>query len=409
MRWLLVFSFLFIIEYYSWQGFKYATLFGQQPTRLIGGVLLAILLILTYGYIVSFTSGWVTKWPKSLDTLIRAVAFITLFAKFIVGGFILLDDVRRVLGWAAQLLGLPGTYHSGRSSFLANTGIIVGAIPFIALLYGIIRNGYRYRVHRHVVNKSGLPAELNGLKIVQISDIHAGSFYRLAPLQEAVDLINAEKPDLVFFTGDLVNNVAKEMEPYQGIFAGIRAKYGVYSVLGNHDYGDYVNWNTLQDKKQNLLDLFKRHAAMGWQLLNNEHRIIPIQGQKIAVIGVENFSAHPRFPKYGNLSQAAAGCPEDVQVKILLSHDPSHWQYEVTTHYQDIDLTLSGHTHGFQFGVEIPGWLKWSPSQYIYNEWAGLYIKGAQYLNVNRGLGLLGYPGRVGILPEITSIVLRGA
>lgn len=407
MRWLVVLSIFLIIEYYSWQGFKYSSFFSQPPAKSIASFFYVGLLLLTYGYWMSFASGWVSTWPKIWDTLIRALVLITLFAKLIVGGIMLLDDCRRILVAMAGFMNIPGSFHAGRSVFLANTGIILGGLPFIALLYGVVRNGYRYRLHRHVVKKSGLPSALNGLKIVQISDIHAGSFYRQAPLHDVVALINEEKPDLVFFTGDLVNNTAPEIVPYKSIFANIQAKYGVYSVLGNHDYGDYVAWNSPQDKKQNLLDLFRHHDEMGWQLLINEHRLLQINGHDIAVIGVENFSAHPRFPKYGNLAQATAGVPDHTTLKILLSHDPSHWHHEVTKNYSDIDLTLSGHTHGFQFGVEIPGWLKWSPAQYMYKEWAGLYQHGTQYLNVNRGLGFLGYPGRLGILPEITSIELQ--
>lgn len=404
MRWLVLFSIFIFIEYYAWQGFKYSSFFSQAPARFIATSFYFGLFLITYGYWISFASGWVSTWPKVWDTLMRALVFITLFAKLIVGGIMLLDDIRRLLVALSGLVGIPVTFQPGRSTFLANTGVILGGLPFIALLYGVVRNGYRYRLHRHVVKKSGLPAGLHGLKIVQISDIHAGSFYRLAPLHEAVSLINEEKPDLVFFTGDLVNNTAPEIIPYKSIFANIQAKYGVYSVLGNHDYGDYVVWNNQQEKKQNLLDLFRHHAEMGWQLLINEHRLLHINGHEVAVIGVENFSAHPRFPKYGNLAQAAAGLPDNTMLKILLTHDPSHWHHEVTKKYADIDLTLSGHTHGFQFGVEIPGWLRWSPAQYIYKEWAGLYQHGTQYLNVNRGLGFLGYPGRLGILPEITSI-----
>lgn len=408
MRWLVVFTVLLVVEYYAWQAFRHASFLQQNPAKTIALTVLGLLLVMTYGYLFGIMFGWTSGWPKSLDTLVRALVFIILFSKLIIGGFMVLDDVRRVVVWLTRAFGLSETFQPGRSAFLANAAVIIGGLPFISLLYGVLRNGYRYRVHRHVVNKEGLPSALHGLKIVQISDIHAGSFYKQSPLLEAVDLINAEKPDLVFFTGDLVNNVATEIIPYKSIFANIKAKYGVFSVLGNHDYGDYVAWPNLEDKRNNLNQLATHHGDMGWQLLMNEHRVIPIQGHHVAVLGVENFSAHPRFPKYGSLGQASAGCPEDVSLKILLTHDPSHWHHEVTKNFTDIDLTLSGHTHGFQFGVEIPGWVKWSPAQYIYKEWAGLYREGKQYLNVNRGLGFLGYPGRVGILPEITSIELQG-
>ena len=216
-----------------------------------------------------------------------------------------------------------------------------------------------------------------------------------------------EKVDLAFFTGDLVNNRASEMHEWGEIFSKVKAPLGVYSVFGNHDYGDYVQWETPQAKKQNLTDLASIHKQMGWDLLMNQNRILEIEGERLAVIGVENWGAKGRFPKYGKLDEAMEGV-KDTAVNILLSHDPSHWQAEVLPRYKNIDLTLSGHTHGMQFGVEVPGF-KWSPVQYMYEEWAGLYKSNEQYLYVNRGFGYIGYPGRVGILPEITVFTLETA
>lgn len=249
-----------------------------------------------------------------------------------------------------------------------------------------------------------LPPAFKGLKIVQISDIHSGSFDNHEKVAKGVDLVLKEKPDVIFFTGDLVNNRSDEMFPYQELFSKIKAPMGVYAILGNHDYGDYVEWPSPEAKAKNLQLLKDIEARMGWQMLNNANTVLEKDGQQIALIGVENWSAKLHFPKYGDLEKAYQGTAH-FPFKILLSHDPSHWDAQVRPEYPDIDLMLAGHTHGMQFGVEIPG-LKWSPIQYAYPEWAGLYKKGSQYLYVNRGYGFLGYPGRVGILPEITVIEL---
>jgi predicted MPP superfamily phosphohydrolase len=242
------------------------------------------------------------------------------------------------------------------------------------------------------------------LKIVHISDVHSGSFTDKKAVLKGVQKILDQKPDLIFFTGDLVNNTADEMETYIDVFNKLRAPMGVYSVLGNHDYGDYISWDNEESKAANLERLKQIHHELGWRLLMNEHVVIEKNGEKIALLGVENWSAKARFPKYGNMKKAHAGA-EEYPFKILLSHDPSHWDAEVLKKYSDIDLMLSGHTHGMQFGVELPGF-KWSPVQYVYRQWAGLYEQGAQKLYINRGYGFIGYPGRVGILPEITVLEL---
>jgi uncharacterized protein len=280
-------------------------------------------------------------------------------------------------------------------------GTVAGAGIFGSLVYGF-RNKYRYQVKRIDLSYTNLPAAFRGLKIVHISDIHSGSFTDKEAVSKGVDKIMHEKADLVLFTGDLVNNVSDEMKDYMEVFSMIKAPMGVYSTLGNHDYGDYVHWNSPEEKNANLDRLKEIHSELGWRLLMNEHCVLQKEDQQIALIGIENWSAKKRFTRYGDLSKAYAGT-ENFPFKILMSHDPSHWKAEVTKKYPSIDLMLSGHTHGMQFGLEIPG-LKWSPVQYFYNEWAGLYEEGDQKLYVNRGYGFLGYPGRVGILPEITVI-----
>ncbi len=292
-----------------------------------------------------------------------------------------------------------------RSKFLSTLGLTAGLLPFSMLMYGMWRNPYRYKIHHTTLPVSGLPEAWEGLRIVQISDIHSGSFTLTEPVEHAIQMILDLKPDLVLFTGDLVNTQAVEMAPFLSMFSRVRAPEGVFSILGNHDYGDYHRWPTAEAKQQNFQELVDTHAQLGWDLLQNEHRILNIRGEQLALVGVENYSTHARFPKYGDLEKSLVGC-EHIPLKILMSHDPSHWEAQVKGQHKDIFLTLSGHTHGMQFGVEIPGWMKWSPIQYMYKQWAGLYQEAGQYLYVNRGLGFLGYPGRVGILPEITLLEL---
>jgi predicted MPP superfamily phosphohydrolase len=279
----------------------------------------------------------------------------------------------------------------------------LGGTLFSTLIYGF-SNKYKYQVHRVKLSYPNLPEAFKGLKIVQISDIHSGSFQNKHAVAHGVDMIVAENADLVLFTGDLVNDRAGEMDNYMDVFSRVKAPMGVFSVLGNHDYGDYVTWASPEAKKINLEQLKKVHAALGWRLLMNEHVVFERNNQQIAVLGIENWGAKGRFPKYGRMDLAHAGT-EKILFKILMSHDPSHWDAEIRTKYPDIDLMLAGHTHGMQFGVELPHF-KWSPVQWMYKEWAGLYEEGKQKLYVNRGYGFIGYPGRVGILPEITVIEL---
>jgi predicted MPP superfamily phosphohydrolase len=271
------------------------------------------------------------------------------------------------------------------------------------LIYGF-SNKYNYHVNQLKLAYSNLPQAFKGMKIVHISDIHSGSFTDRKAVQKGIKKILNLQPDIILFTGDLVNDRASEMNDFKQLFSELKAPMGVYSTLGNHDYGDYVRWDSAAMKSANLEELKGVHQEMGWRLLMNEHIVLQRDGQEIALLGIENWSAKGNFPKYGKMPNAYAGA-EKYPFKILMSHDPSHWDGEVRENYGDIDLMLSGHTHGMQFGVEIPGF-KWSPVQYMYKQWAGLYESGKQKLYVNRGFGFIGYPGRVGILPEITVIEL---
>lgn len=334
------------------------------------------------------------------------------FAKVIAAFFFILDDIRRGIQWLFTKLfsaknpadTIKDSEAITRSAFLSWTGMLMGGGLFGTLLYGF-GNKYRYQVNRVNLNFPELPKAFEGLKVIQISDIHSGSFNNRKAVERGVEMILAEKPDLILFTGDLVNNLASEMDDYIDVFRRLSAPMGVFSVLGNHDYGEYVNWESAEQKQENLEKLKQVHAQMGWRLLMNEHVVFEKNGQEIALIGIENWSAKARFPKYGDLAKAYAGA-EKYPFKILMSHDPSHWKAEICDKYRNINLTLSGHTHGMQFGVEIPGF-KWSPVKYFYPEWAGLYENGQQKLYVNRGFGFIGYPGRVGILPEVTVFTLN--
>jgi len=354
----------------------------------------------------------VREWPAYFRLYLSATFMIFYVAKFLLCVFLLIDDIiragRYLAYWFSGNPASSGTGQGiGRLTFISQLGMLLTSIPLAAMLHGMARNAYNYQVKKVALKIPDLPAAFEGLTIAQISDIHSGSFVTKRPLYKAVNLINSLKTDLVFFTGDLVNNLASEAQDYVPIFGQIKAKLGVFSVTGNHDYGDYSHWPDPQDKTKNF-DAFKdTHKRMGWQLLLNEHRVIEKDGEKLAIIGVENWSANPRFRRYGDLSKAYDGC-EDCKVKLLLSHDPSHWRAEVLNKYPDINAAFAGHTHGFQFGINF-SFFKWSPIKYAYKEWIGLYQEQQRYLYVNPGFGYVGYPGRVGFLPEITLFTLTKA
>lgn len=406
IRFLLLTFLMVALDAYLFQLVQNLTSSLSRPARLVVHGLYWAIPALALFWLLARDTGWIGSGPGSpLRSQVQAALFLIYVCKLLILPFGLTDELRRGIQWVVGLFRPEPTYLPGRSRFLSTLGLAAGLLPFSALLYGMWRNPYRYRLHRVKVPVRDLPPGLEGLRIVQISDIHSGSFTLTEPVENAVRMVLDQKPDLVLFTGDLVNVKAEEMSPFMDMFSRVRAPLGVYSVLGNHDYGDYTDWPSAEAKAANFRDLVATHARLGWDLLRNEHRILDIRGEQIALIGVENYSTHARFPKYGDLAKALDGC-DDIPLKILMSHDPSHWDAQVKGQRPDIFLTLSGHTHGMQFGVEIPGWMKWSPIQYIYKQWAGLYRDAGQFLYVNRGLGFLGYPGRVGILPEITLLEL---
>lgn len=409
--WLLLAGFMVLLDFYVFQIIRTLSHSAGPKTRSI--IFISYWTISIIALLILFVLPFLNldNYSRSVRSTVFAVIIGLFLAKLVGSVFFLIDDMRRGIQWLSGKIFFRNTEGEqmqederiGRSVFLSWLGVAVGGGLFGSLLYGF-SNKYNYKVKRVRLNYANLPVSFRGLKIVQLSDIHCGSFTDKDAVAKGVQKVLDTKPDLILFTGDLVNNQANEMEDYMEIFSRLRAPLGVYSILGNHDYGDYVQWENPAAKKQNLEKLKEMHGRMGWRLLMNENVILEREGEKMAVIGIENWSAKARFPKYGDMKKGHSGTA-DIPFKILMSHDPSHWDAEVRQHFNDVDLMLAGHTHGMQFGVEVP-WLKWSPVQYVYRQWAGLYEEGTQKLYVNRGFGFIGYPGRVGILPEITLIEL---
>ncbi|MCW1953420.1 MAG: metallophosphoesterase [Flavobacteriia bacterium] len=405
MRWL-VFAVLYIgLAWYCFQAFKtsfksplFAQMYMASAILVLGFFIFQFTLVssefIDMNIYKSYAMGFVGSW--------------FLFSLGVVF-FLLFEDVFRLL-WAGlmklinpeQTATLPS-----RRKFISSLALGLAALPFGALLYGMFQGKYRFKVLKYELSFEDLPEAFDGYKITQISDIHSGSFDNAKKIQYGIDLINQQGSDVFFFTGDMVNYKASEMEPWKEMFASLQARDGKFSVLGNHDYGDYVSWDSMAEKEANLDRLKSIQKEMGFDLILNDHRYLEKEGQSLALIGVENWG-QGGFKKAGDLQKAISGIdPQDF--KILLSHDPSHWEFQVKDHSQHFHLTLSGHTHGMQFGIEIPGWIKWSPVKWRYKYWAGIYESMGQYINVNRGFGFLGYPGRVGIWPEITVITLKKA
>ena len=405
--WILV-TLLLIMDLYVFQVVKLVAQPMSARLRLTLFIVywvVAVLAALTFIFLPNLMSD---QWPKALRTYVVAIIIGLFLAKLVSSLFFAVDDVRRLTTWiAGKFSGARSVPATGegitRSAFLSWVGLAAGSTLFGTLMYGFT-NKYNYNIKKLKLAFDNLPPAFKGMKILHISDIHAGSFTDHQAVHKGIEKILHQKADIILFTGDLVNDRAVEMDEFKQLFAKLDAPMGVYSVLGNHDYGDYYRWESEQVKRENLQTLKGVHAEMGWRLLMNEHVVLEKEGQQIALLGIENWSAKGNFPKYGKLPEAYTGA-EKHPFKILMSHDPSHWDGEVRESYGDIDLMLSGHTHGMQFGVEVPGF-KWSPVQYMYRQWAGLYESGRQKLYVNRGFGFIGYPGRVGILPEITVIEL---
>jgi len=408
--WWIIAAIMLVLDFYVFQAVKTVSANASERTKnmlyysywVVSAV--TITTVLLFPYIQSLNTS------KFFRNYVFAIMIGLLIAKIIAIVFFLIDDGRRGILFAVKKM-LPNTGSQlgieedniPRSVFLSWMGLGLGSTLFGTLLYGF-SNKYNYQVKKISLAFENLPKAFKGLKIVHISDIHSGSFQDNKAVEHGVDLILKEQADLILFTGDLVNDRHDEILEYIPIFNKLKAPLGVYSTLGNHDYGDYVVWESDAAKTDNLNKLKQAHKDLGWRLLMNEHVVLEKGDDKIALLGIENWGAKGRFPKYGKMKEAYYGT-ESYPFKILMSHDPSHWDAQVKTEYPDIDLMLAGHTHGMQFGVELP-FFKFSPVQWMYKQWAGLYEDGKQKLYVNRGFGFIGYPGRVGILPEITVIEL---
>lgn len=415
-RFLTILLFLWLIDYLSFRAVKIALRDTTKAKRKLwfwGYWLLSGLCFLS----VALYFFGIFRDMSPMRVWVQGIVSVLYISKFFVVFFVLFEDfvffVRKLSAFFSGKLYKTSQKNSEgkkitRAKFIHQVAIAAGAIPAVTLSWGIISGAHDYRVRRRKIYLPHLPKSFEGFTIAQISDIHAGSFYNKTAVQGGVEMLLAEKPHLILFTGDLINNHPDEMREYIDVFAKFKADFGVYSVMGNHDYADYIFGISTQERVHLRKKLHQIHKTMQWNLLLDENKYIEQGGEKIAIIGVQNWGTG-NFPKYGNLAKAYRGT-EEASVKILLSHDPSHWDAQIRPHFPDIDLTLSGHTHGMQLGIEY-GDFRWSPVQYRYKQWADLYQEKnqqnrVQYLYVNRGFGYIGYLGRVGILPEITILVL---
>lgn len=396
--------FLFALDVYTYQAVKAA--FPDKPWIKFAYWGLHLIIYAAVTFLI--LRGEQSNWKLSHIFWIFSGIIALYVPKLLIVIVLLFEDITRAFRWVGHLISPPIDVNPSnaisRSKFLSQLALVAGTVPFVAIVNGIFRTKYNYKVNKITLPIIDLPAEFQGFTITQISDLHTGSFDSKVSMEKGIDLVNAQKSDVILFTGDLVNFKLAEVEGFHPIYSKLTAKEGVFSVLGNHDYYGIPHRN-FSDKTQPYFQQLKDiHASFGWNLLMNQSAAIQRGDKSLAIIGVENQGKGPYFPREGRLGDAIKGV-ENANVKILMSHDPSHWNEEVTTQFKDIHLTLSGHTHGFQFGIEIPGF-KWSPAKLMYPQWAGLYQEAKQYLYVNRGFGFLGFSGRVGIRPEITVLEL---
>ena len=403
LRWIILFLIIAVVEIYSFQAIKTVTKIKWVQIAYLFVSISAVIFIF-----YEFTKFDRKVGQTSMTMITLGLLLLVLIPKVLVTFFMALEDVLRLLIGTKNYFAnydKEASFLPERRQFVSRLALGVAAVPFLSLLYGMTIGKYNFKVIKQTLFFPDLPDAFDGFKITQISDIHSGSFDNPEKIQYAIDLINEQSSDMILFTGDIVNTHAKEMHPWIDTFNNIKNhEFGKFSVLGNHDYGEYVDWPSKEAKEENFVAIKNLYGQIGFNLLLNENVKIKKGNDQIAIVGVENWGKH--FGEKGDVNIAAADLtPTDF--KILMSHDPSHWEYVVKHHEKHFHLTLSGHTHGFQFGIEIPGFFKWSPVEYVYKQWAGLYENVGRFIYVNRGLGFHAYPGRVGIMPEITVIELK--
>lgn len=402
LRWTLFILFFALFEWYAFQAIKTVT-----QNRWIW-LFYSIIVISIFGSLLwggyNRTEGMTVSFNYAIGSFLMLIAFQILLI-----AFLFIEDLARIFqaiyGYLTGNKVSEAGFLPSRRKFVSQIALGLASIPLTSLLYGMYKGRYNYKVLQYELTYDDLPEAFDGFTITQISDVHSGSFDNAKKVQYGIDLINRQQSDVILFTGDFVNNRTSELDPWIDTFAQLKAPFGKYSVMGNHDYGDYMQWPSEAAKVENFEAFKKAHQSMGFDLLLNESRFLEKDGQRLALIGVENWGAG-RFKKAGDLNKAVSGL-EATDFKVLMTHDPSHWEAEVLPHPFPFHLTLSGHTHGMQFGIEIPGWIKWSPAQWRYKQWAGIYERDQQRINVNRGFGFLAYPGRVGMWPEVSVITLR--
>ncbi|MHA7942187.1 metallophosphoesterase [Formosa sp. 3Alg 14/1] len=404
LRWIIFFALYIFLDWYAFKAFKSIT---KHP--FIYGVYWTLSALVLGNFVYEMLLN-----PSHLKVLTHSKSYalgfllVALAPKLILLVILGFEDLVRLPQGAYRFFKKDKRelgYFPARRAFISKIAIGLAAIPFAGLLYGMYKGKYDFRVLKYTLTFDDLPEAFDGYKITQISDIHSGSFDDREKIEYAIDLINEQESDVLLFTGDMVNNLSSEMIPWKDTFGRLKAKDGKFSVLGNHDYGDYVEWDSEAEKAQNLEELKAIQKDIGFDLILNDNRFLEKDGDRIALVGVENWG-RGHFKKAGDLKKAASKIDEN-DFKILMSHDPSHWEDQVIDDDYFYHLTLSGHTHGMQFGIEIPGWIKWSPIKWRYKYWAGIYKEKGQFINVNRGFGFLGYPGRAGIWPEISVIELK--
>ena len=399
-----------LLDWYVFNGLR--TLMAGRKSRRLQQLVLGAYLIVSIGVTLLFIAG-IGSYSTAKGMTPFHEWMLSLFLTFLITKifFVLvlfIGDIGRFFYGIINRIAGPKKdnnepFFPARRKFISEVAVLIAAVPFTGFLYAMLKGKYDYRVHRQTIYFDNLPDAFDGFTITQLSDIHSGSFDNKEAMQRGIDLARAQKSDLFVFTGDLVNNAAWEIEPYIENFSQLKAPYGQFSILGNHDYGDYIEWSSETEKAANLEKLKAHHATLGYHLLLDENVILAKDGQRIALIGVQNWGNG--FIQIGDIDKALQSVDKDA-FKILLSHDPSHWEEKIRFHPTAIDLTLSGHTHGAQFGVETDKF-RWSPVQYRYLDWAGLINEKKRYLYVNRGFGFLAFSGRLGIWPEITVLTLK--